>query len=369
MTDSYGKDLLLDRYQSSKSQPLQSQSDNDANRARDAAAALFAQVATPANTTAAYIQAVDHFCLKWGGLLPASELSIVRYITDHAGKLAVSTLKLRLAALANWHRVNGFTDPTKGVDVKLVMKGIARTHIEPQRKATPLPFDYLQKIVQTLEANIQHARSASDRPRLLRLLRNRALLLLGFWRGARSDELTRVRVEHIKVYRGEKLMIFLGHSKTDSEAKGAEMSAPALRWLCPVEAYIDWISESDLKSGPVFRKIDRWGNVGDDCIFPRSVGPLLREMAKDAGLDIHLSTHSLRHGFANWAADMGWDVRSIMAHVGWTNYENAARYVPARYDYGSLAIGGRLISSTQASLPAHLDNGHVITLGHSSNDS
>lgn len=331
-----------------------------AERSADLAAARYIAAATPANTTAAYTQAVDHFRLDWGGLLPASELSIVRYVSHYSTKLAVSTLKLRLAGIAHWHREHGFIDPTKGPEIKKVMKGIAREHQEPPRQATPLPFDHLKAMVHTLESNILVARDKDDRAALLRHLRNRALLLMGFWRGFRSDELTRINAEHVKVFPGDRLEIFLGHSKTDSSGDGRTFDAPALRILCPVEAYLDWISQSDIRTGPVFRKIDRWGNVGAQGIYPKSLGPLLNTMARESGLDIHLSTHSMRHGFAKWAVDMGWDIHAIMKHVGWSNHANAARYVPAKFNYGSLAMGGTLTSSVASSLPIDLDNGRTL---------
>jgi hypothetical protein len=31
--------------------------------------------------------------------------------------------------------------------------------------------------------------------------------------------------------------------------------------LCPVQARRDWLHASNIQSGPVFRKIDRWGNI------------------------------------------------------------------------------------------------------------
>tara|TARA_B100002003_G_scaffold251499_1_gene295422 strand:- start:2370 stop:3431 length:1062 start_codon:yes stop_codon:yes gene_type:complete len=316
---------------------------------------------TPANTTAAYKMAVDHYRMVWGGLLPASELSIVRYLVCYSNKLAPSTLKLRLAGIAHWHREHGFTDPTKGPDVRLVMKGISREHTKEPRQATPLPFDYLKKMVGTLEDNILLARDKDDRAALLRHLRNRALLLLGFWRGFRSDELTRVSAETVKVFRGAHLDIFFPHTKNDPTGERSKMRAPALALHCPVEAYLDWIYESEIRTGPVFRKIDRWGNISDQAIFTKSIGPLLNAMAKDAGLEIHLSTHSLRHGFAQWAVNAGWDVHTIMSYVGWSNYKNAARYVPAKYDFGDLAISGAFSSSAASFLPANLEEGRTLT--------
>jgi len=41
------------------------------------------------------------------------------------------------------------------------------------------------------------------------------------------------------------------------------------------------------------------------------------------------TAHSLRRGFAGWAASNGWDVKSLMAHVGWRDMKSALRYVDA----------------------------------------
>ncbi|GAO91051.1 hypothetical protein PSA5_00060, partial [Pseudomonas syringae pv. actinidiae] len=41
--------------------------------------------------------------------------------------------------------------------------------------------------------------------------------------------------------------------------------------LCPVEAYINWITVAGLAKGPVFRRLDRWGNLADKAIEPHSL--------------------------------------------------------------------------------------------------
>jgi integrase len=56
---------------------------------------------------------------------------------------------------------------------------------------------------------------------------------------------------------------------------------------------------------------------------------LLRAIMHDAGVsDPGLySAHSLRRGFASWATDNGWDLRTLMEHVGWKNVQTAMRYI------------------------------------------
>lgn len=45
--------------------------------------------------------------------------------------------------------------------------------------------------------------------------RNRSLMLLGFWRGFRSDELVNLRVENIEVTPGQGMACYLGRTKGD----------------------------------------------------------------------------------------------------------------------------------------------------------
>ena len=84
----------------------------------------YIHAATRDNTRRSYKAAIHDFEVSWGGFLPATADSVARYLADHAEALAVSTLKLRLAALAQWHNDQGFPDPTKAPIVKKVLKGI-----------------------------------------------------------------------------------------------------------------------------------------------------------------------------------------------------------------------------------------------------
>nr|WP_256675620.1 site-specific integrase [Pseudomonas sp. R5(2019)] len=166
---------------------------------------------------------------------------------------------------------------------------------------------------------------------MLKCLRDRALVLIGFWRAFRSDELCRLSIDHIQARRGEGMQLFLPWSKGDRENTGTTYKAPALERLCPVEAYLDWITVAGLATGPVFRGIDRWGRMGETALHPYSVAPILRDALAGAGVDSeHYSSHSLRRGFANWANRSGWDQKTLMSYVGWKDASSALRYVDAQ---------------------------------------
>jgi len=289
----------------------------------------YIRAATRDNTRQSYQSAIRHFEVEWGGFLPATADSVARYLADHAESLSINTLRQRLAALAQWHIDQGFPDPTKAPVVRKVFRGIQALHPAQEKRAKPLQIEHLQQVEESLNSAIAMACAAGDRGAEMRHLRDKALLLLGFWRGFRSDELTRLQVENVEVVPGEGMTCYFSQTKTDRAYKGTSFKVAALSRLCPVEAYLAWIETSRLTDGAVFRGIDRWGHVANVGMNADSLVPLLRAILSDAGVvssELY-SGHSLRRGFANWATSNGWDLKTLMEYVGWKNIQSAMRYV------------------------------------------
>ncbi|WP_343725034.1 site-specific integrase [Herbaspirillum huttiense] len=295
----------------------------------------YLHAATRDNTRRSYRAAVKHFEVEWGGFLPATADSLVRYLAEHAGKLAHNTLKQRISALGQWHVDQGFPDPTKAPVVRKMLRGILELHPAQEKRAKPLQLEALEQTIAHLERERELARQQARFADLLRHTRDKALLLIGFWRGFRSDELARLDIERIEAVAGEGMRIHLPRTKTDRSLKGSTYKTPALSRLCPVAAYLDWLAVSGLSSGPVLRGIDRWGRISEEAVNAASIIPLLRRILKSAGIDdAHLySSHSLRRGFASWASANGWEMRALMEYVGWKNIHSAARYVESQDPY------------------------------------
>lgn len=289
----------------------------------------YVELAARPNTRRAYAMAVRHYEIEWRGLLPATPDAIAQYLAHYAASLAISTLEARLAGLARWHLDQGFEDPTKATLVRQVLRGIRAAHNAPPRQARPFEFDALNHVSEWLAGEIDAARARQDNRTLLRRCRDQAMLRLGFWRGFRADELSRVRFEHVTVEPGVGLTCFIARTKNDRAALGTTFECPALSRLCPVEAFTTWASVSGLSAGPVFRRIDRWGRVGGEALAHASLVPWLRALLADAGVkDAQLySSHSLRRGFANWARTSGWDLKALMDYVGWRDVHSAMRYL------------------------------------------
>ena len=307
----------------------------------------YLEAAENANTRRSYASAIRHFEIEWKGLLPSTPDAISRYLAAYAATLAINTLRQRLAALSRWHTDQGFPDPTRSALVRQVLKGIRSIHAVPETRARPLELSVLQQIDQWLAAAICNAQRSGDRLALLRHTRNRSLMLLGFWRGFRSDELVNLRVENTEVTPGQGMACYLGRSKGDRQLQGRIFRCPALSRLCPVAAFNAWVDLTGLTEGPVFRKIDRWGHVADGSLHANSLIPLLRSLFAEAGVESpeEYSSHSMRRGFAGWARASGWDIKELMEYVGWKDVKSAMRYLDAsdsslqaRFEQGLTAL-------------------------------
>ncbi|MBP5125325.1 site-specific integrase [Pseudomonas protegens] len=300
----------------------------------------YLQAATRDNTRRSYRAAIEHFEVQWGGFLPATAESVARYLAAYAGELSINTLRLRLSALAQWHSSQGFADPTKAPVVRQVFKGIRALHPVQEKQAQPLELQHLEQVVAWLDKEMASAAAEQRQGDLLRARRDRALILLGFWRGFRSDELCRLQIEHVQAVAGSGISLYLPRSKSDRDNLGRTFHTPALLRLCPVQAYIEWINSAALVRGPVFRGINRWGRLSEQGLHANSVIALLRQALERAGIaGEHYTSHSLRRGFATWAHRSGWDLKSMMSYVGWKDMQSAMRYVEANPFMGMARIG------------------------------
>ncbi len=262
------------------------------------------------NTIRAYKAAwreFESFALQRGeSSLPASPSLVIDYLTELADRGAkVSTIQVKLAAIASAHRTAKQPDPTHDEDVKMVMGGIRRAlHVAPSKKA-PVTLEELRPMINAL-------------PDSLAGKRDRAILLVGFAGAFRRSELVDVDVSDIRLG-DNKLTITVKRSKTDQEGKGLIKVVPALKdkTICPVEALRQWLDAGEIKSGAIFRQIDQWGHMRDERLTPQSVALIVKAAAIRAGLEPRqFAGHSLRSGFITEAAGAGVEDRDIASQTG-----------------------------------------------------
>lgn len=87
--------------------------------------------------------------------------------------------------------------------------------------------------------------------------------------------------------------------------------------IAPVAALQDWLDSAGIKSGAVFRQVDRHGNVREARLTSQSIALIVKSAARAAGLDWRaLSGHSLRAGFITSAFEGGANKYSVCEQTG-----------------------------------------------------
>jgi integrase len=143
------------------------------------------------------------------------------------------------------------------------------------------------------------AEDKAGRAEVLRRSRDRALILLGFCAALRRSEIVALDVDDITQDGPRGLLVSIRRSKTDQEGVGATVAVPyGGLGTDTAEALEAWTTLASITSGPLFRRVDRHGNVGEDRLTPEAANRIVQDRGREAGVDASgLSAHSLRAGY------------------------------------------------------------------------
>jgi integrase len=264
-------------------------------------------------------------------VVPASPETMALFISDLAARYRPSTINRLVSAIAFAHRTAGHVFDRKSFET--VMAGIRRTHGTAPRQVAAITLEDLRRIVAALPDNQQGAR-------------DRALLLVGFGGALRRAELVGLDIgERASDGTGsvelgpEGARITLHISKTDQEGKGLLKGVPRGGEPCPVRALERWLELSGITEGPIFRPVNKGGQVLPQRLTDRSVADIVKRAVRGAALAAGMTAsqaetraaqvagHSLRAGFATSAAAANVTGENIARHVGWTSTQMTLRYV------------------------------------------
>ncbi|RYG96978.1 MAG: site-specific integrase [Alphaproteobacteria bacterium] len=233
----------------------------------------------------------------------------------------MSTLERRLSTISQAHHAAGHLDsPTKHASVRAVWQGIKREKgTRTQGKAPTLTAD-IRSMVEKLEG-IEEGKKLA--------LRDRCLLVLGFAGAMRRSELVGLDVEDI-IENSDGLIVTIRRSKTDQEGAGRKVGLPygSTPLTCPVRSLREWLAASGIESAPLFREVDRHGNIGVTRLSDQMVAKVVKRAITSIGKDAaKFAGHSLRAGLATQAAMSGASERSIQDQTGHKSLPILRRYI------------------------------------------
>jgi integrase len=124
--------------------------------------------------------------------------------------------------------------------------------------------------------------------------------------------------------------VTLRRSKTDQTGEGRRVGIPygSNPETCPVRTVQAWLEAAGVSMGPLFRSINRHGQVQAGRLSGIDVARVVKKLADWAGLEASkYAGHSLRAGHATSAAIAGASERSIMRQTGHRSVQMVRRYI------------------------------------------
>ncbi len=252
--------------------------------------------------------------------LPALPETIVNYVNDLADNAKANTIARRVTAISENHIAAGFDQEKNPAHHGLVRAAVAAIRREKgtfQHGKAPILYETLYLLADVLQG---------DAPAILR---DRALIFLGFAGAFRRSELVAIRLEDIS-FTPKGLVIFIPKAKGDQLGKGSSVAipfAPEPR-VCAARAVKAWLDCAAIASGPIFRPFKRNGGLHDYQLTGNAVAKIVKKYVALAGLDeTQFSGHSLRRGFATSAAQHHVDTLGIMRQTRHKSEKMVHRYI------------------------------------------
>lgn len=192
--------------------------------------------------------------------LPATPSSVAAYLNSLSSSLAPGALARCAAAIADRHRRAARVSPCTDMVVRDVLRA-ARDARKSNSTTASLPKGARSRprpVRRRPHSSALLERMAARCPGDLAGLRDRTLLLLTAV-GVSGERLLALDREHVRLSSHQVELVLVAPDGGAGEVM--VINRGALSTTCPVRALDHWLSSSDTRFGPVFRKVDRWGNV------------------------------------------------------------------------------------------------------------
>lgn len=196
--------------------------------------------------------------------------------------------------------------------------GAATLHSSAAQMARPLRLDELGELVARVRSDLRTRRGVTRDQADRLVLRDAAMLLVGWWGALRADDLAALTWKHVVfVMQGIELHLPGGKTTSSARALAKRDDRPD---LCPRRAMLEWYSASPAPCDePRVFALHTGGHVG------RRIKQLFGRYDVPEGY----SGHSLRAGFATECASQGVPDRLVQKHGHWMSVQQHAEYVRA----------------------------------------
>lgn len=272
------------------------------------------------NTIDGYENAIHQFLnycdrYQFPKSIPFDTQTICDYIEDVAPYYKPSNIRQFISALSSVQKRVDIPDNENTAKFDKVRDALIkafRDNGHRVKKAKALVYDKLREIL------INYVWSGNQTE-----LRDKAMILLGFYGAMRRNEIIKLRYEDVEFIDNKGFSIYIKFSKTDQSAKGSYKAIPFNKkdtFMCPVIALNRFLHERGRHKSFLFTGITK----GEKWTMNQLTGK---------GFDFRFkkyfpgySSHSLRAGFITTAFQKNSPVHSIMNQVGHKNSNTTFDY-------------------------------------------
>ena len=261
-----------------------------------------------------YCESVDACALP---TLPETIAAFIEKLT--LDQYHSSTIRQIIVSIATLHTLNNYPNPATHSEVKIALRRMHRKIGRFSQQAHGITKDLLDEMLAVTDDS-------------MRGIRDRALLLVAYDTMCRRSELVHLEVRDIDFQFPDRksgtqsTIILIKQSKSDQESNG--------RWLKvsmeAARALKIWLSCADIKTGNIFRGVDRGCNI-TDALTSGQICRIYKRIATEAefGDDFvkHVSGHSMRVGAAQDMLLAGATLPMMMTKGRWSKPDTVMRYV------------------------------------------
>ena len=239
-----------------------------------------------------------------------------------------STIQRILASITYKYRLNGFQFDRKNPNIAETISAIVRNEKNfKSGQAKEILKDDLIKIIEAIPKNDDDFRN----------IRDKALILMGFYSFCRRSELLGMKFEHLN-FGEDGIQVLIPFSKTDQSGEGRMIFLPKTNYdYCPIKALNNWLEVARIDNGSLFYKINKSNNIEKYTLNHKNIKMsltdthfvlMLKKRAEAAGLEDcdKISGHSLRIGAITQARMNGVPTHEIMAQSGHKTTQMIDRY-------------------------------------------
>ena len=239
-----------------------------------------------------------------------------------------STIQRILASITYKYRLNGFQFDRKNPNIAETISAIVRNEKNLKSgQAKEILKDDLVKIIEAIPKNDDDFRN----------IRDKALILMGFYSFCRRSELLGMKFEHLN-FGEDGIQVLIPFSKTDQSGEGRMIFLPKTNdEYCPIKALNSWLDVARIDNGSLFYKINKSNNIEKYTLNHKNIKMsltdthfvlMLKKRAVAAGLKDcdKISGHSLRIGAITQARMNGVPTHEIMAQSGHKTTQMIDRY-------------------------------------------